>query len=204
LPAIQIWVALLGINLVYGLTSRFSDSSSPVNEVVVTVVAAASVLGFCSTDVRRLRPLLRRWGIDRRTWRLPVAVVVLLPVFLELYFWAVGMLVTSDVGYLDDYVTHGWPLWTAFLLISVCPAIFEELAFRGFIMNRLRPVMSDSETILVQAAMFSVLHMMPLIFVSHFVFGLAFGLLRQRTRSLYPGMVIHMLWNAWVLVGKIT
>lgn len=36
-------------------------------------------------------------------------------------------------------------------------------------------------------------------FVSHFVLGLVLGWLRERTRSLLPGMLTHGLYNAALL-----
>jgi uncharacterized protein len=53
--------------------------------------------------------------------------------------------------------------------------------------------------VLLQAVLFSLLHLGLAIFPSHFVIGLVLGLLRRRTRSLYPGMAVHMTWNAAVV-----
>lgn len=47
--------------------------------------------------------------------------------------------------------------------------------------------------------MFSILHLSPIIFPSHFLMGLALGFLRMRSKSLYPGMLLHGGWNAWVV-----
>ena len=56
-----------------------------------------------------------------------------------------------------------------------------------------------TETLIVQATMFSVLHMDPAIFASHFFFGLVVGWLRRFTRSLCPGMLVHAAWNAAIV-----
>ena len=45
------------------------------------------------------------------------------------------------------------------------------------------------------------LHLGVAIFPSHLVIGLVLGALRRRTRSLYPGMAVHLTWNAAV-VGR--
>jgi len=42
----------------------------------------------------------------------------------------------------------------------------------------------------------------PLAFPSHFLMGLCFGYLRTRSRSLYPGMLLHAAWNAFVLMAE--
>ena len=59
----------------------------------------------------------------------------------------------------------------------------------------MRPV----DAMLLQAAMFSILHLAPLSFASHFVMGLGLGWLVVRTRSLYAGMLLHALWNGMIV-----
>ncbi|HUQ12318.1 MAG TPA: CPBP family intramembrane glutamic endopeptidase [Steroidobacteraceae bacterium] len=96
----------------------------------------------------------------------------------------------------DEMQRHDYSLWQLLTLYSLAPAVFEEIAFRGVIFGRLRQVLGDREGWLVQAAFFSVLHLSPVIFPTHFAMGLIFGWLRMRTGSLLPGMVLHAAWNA--------
>ena len=96
----------------------------------------------------------------------------------------------------DEMQRHDYSLWQLLALYSLAPAIFEEIAFRGVIFDRLRRVLGEREGWLVQAAFFSVLHLSPVIFPTHFAMGLIFGWLRMRTGSLLPGMVLHCAWNA--------
>ena len=101
------------------------------------------------------------------------------------------------------YKQFGWPVWSMFLLVSAMPAIFEELAFRGVIQSALERVLGEREAWLIQAALFSVLHLLPMMFLSHFVMGLCFGYMRRRSKSLYPGMILHGGWNALVLYQEL-
>lgn len=201
-PALQLWGAFLILNGVLGLLSHAVDLTSPWVDVVATALLGTAVLACCRADRDALRPLLRRSGFDDRTWWQPIAVLVVLFASLEAYFGVLGRLGLHTEPYLDDFRAHEWPLWAAFVLVSVAPAVFEELAFRGFILERLGAVMGPREAVAVQAAMFAVLHMSPVVFPSHFVFGLLLGLLRRGTGSLYPGMAIHALWNGWVLLQE--
>jgi membrane protease YdiL (CAAX protease family) len=98
------------------------------------------------------------------------------------------------------FARAGWPFWSVFVLFSVTPAIFEELAFRGIIQSSLERVVGAREAWLIQGALFSTLHLLPLMFISHFVMGLCFGYLRQRFGNLYPGMLLHASWNLVVLL----
>ena len=88
-------------------------------------------------------------------------------------------------------------------MIAFMPAIFEELTFRGFIMERLKKIGGRREALIIQAVMFSVLHMLPAVFISHFVLGVVLGTLYERNKSIYPGMIVHFLWNVIVIVELI-
>jgi uncharacterized protein len=96
----------------------------------------------------------------------------------------------------DELQRHDYHLWQLFVIYSLAPALFEEIAFRGIIFDRLRLVLGEREGWLVQAAFFSVMHLSPVIFPTHFAMGLIFGWLRMRTGSLIPGMILHAAWNA--------
>jgi membrane protease YdiL (CAAX protease family) len=99
----------------------------------------------------------------------------------------------------EEYTEAHWPAWSMFVLISGMPALFEELAFRGVIHCTLERVLSKHEALIIQAALFSIVHLSPVIFLSHFLMGFYFGWLRNQTRSLYPSMLAHACWNAyWV------
>lgn len=117
------------------------------------------------------------------------------------YFELLGALgLPGGDSYLRPYLDAGWPTWTAYAQISLYPAIVEELAFRGFIQTRLERVLSRNDALILQAAMSSILHLSPIILVSHFLMGLAFGLLRITTGRLYAGMLLHAAWNAYCLM----
>ena len=202
LPALQLWVVLLAVNGICGLFAYVSESSLLGLDLIAMIVDGIVILLFVQLDGKHLMPLLRRTGFTRRNWWSSPAVLVVMAVFMGVYLQILSWLGLESDGCLEEYIDQGWPLWTAFVMISLCPGVLEELAFRGFIQGRLERIVSPREALFLQAAMFSVLHMNPLIFLSHFFIGYLFGLLRNRTRSLYPGILVHMAWNAWILIDE--
>jgi len=160
-------------------------------------------LGFAASAGGFVGPSMRRTGFTASTWWYPLVVLAGMWVFMTGYMKLLTLLGVESLAYLDSYHEAKWPLWSAFVLVSVCPAFFEEIAFRGVIQSRLQTVMNARDAIIVQAAMFSVLHMAPLIFVSHFIMGLGFGILRHKTGSLWPAILAHMVWNAGVLMEEL-
>jgi membrane protease YdiL (CAAX protease family) len=139
-------------------------------------------------------------------WRGAGAAVVgfaVLLVFGAVYFPAVEALGFPLVRLTAPFVRAGWEPWSIYALISVAPAVVEELAFRGYVMGRLKRLLTPTEVLLVQAALFAVLHFGVIIFPSHFFIGVVLGLVRQRTGSLYPSMAVHAVWNAQVIWSEL-
>ena len=93
----------------------------------------------------------------------------------------------------------GW----GYFLLALVPAIWEELAFRGLIQSKLRKVFSIKLSILLSAASFGIFHFsnlltqspaqaLPGVILALF-FGIGWGYLTVRTRSVVPAMISHYL-----------
>lgn len=89
------------------------------------------------------------------------------------------------------------PLTTyATLLVAVFVAPFcEEIFFRGFVFQGLRNAMTVGWAIVFSALLFGVAHADPGSFAVLFIIGIALALLRWNTKSIWPGMILHMLNN---------
>ena len=90
------------------------------------------------------------------------------------------------------------------LLIVVAAPISEEVCFRGFLFGGLRERLPRIAAALISATIFGALHattgisaVPPLIF-----FGFVLALLYERTGSIVPGIMLHMLNNAVALIGQ--
>jgi uncharacterized protein len=195
-----LFALLLGSSLIAGTLSRFDASPWP--GAIVSGIDALIVFSFAAFRFREIAPLLGRPTFDpQRVLILAVLALSFFAVF-NAYFtflkWT-GMPIIRLAG---GYEKAGWPTASMFILVSLLPALVEELAFRGVIQCSLERVTGERQALFIQAALFSVLHLLPMMFVSHFFMGLCFGYMRLRSKSLYPGMALHAAWNAFVLLKE--
>ncbi len=193
--ALELWVLLILCSGGIGIAMRLTGSQSPTYELTGTVAMAVLVIAFAVSMRRDLSV-----SLAPRSLLLALVAAGGLVAFIHLYLAGLSLLTIEEVPMLDQYESSQWPMWSAVLMIGVAPAIFEEIAFRGIIYRRLERVGGPREALVVQAAMFSIIHLLPASFISHFVIGLTLGWLRQRTASLLPGMVAHFTYNTTLLL----
>ena len=93
----------------------------------------------------------------------------------------------------------GW-LVLSLILLALLPAIFEELIFRGILLNGLRQGLSDIAALFMSALMFALIHGSIQQLVYPFALGLVLGWLAMRTGSTFTSMLVHFLNNAIVLI----
>jgi membrane protease YdiL (CAAX protease family) len=90
------------------------------------------------------------------------------------------------------------------LLIVIAAPISEEICFRGMLFGGMRERLPRVAAALVAGLVFGALHALtgvtavpPLI-----VFGFILSLLYERTGSIVPGIILHMLNNSVALLGQ--
>jgi len=86
------------------------------------------------------------------------------------------------------------------LALSVGPAISEELAFRGVILQGLRSRLGASSAVVVAAVLFGAIHIDILQGLGAIVIGIYLGYLTVRSGSIVPAMVAHGVNNLWSTV----
>jgi sodium transport system permease protein len=154
------------------------------------------------------------WDTLNIRWvSLPVLViVVLLPfslqpiiswfgvVIAEIYPMSPSMLAGLE-GMENMFVDAPWG-WLL-LAFAVVPAVFEELAFRGFMLSGLRSETKDWTAIFITAAFFGITHGILQQSLNAGMVGVLLGYVAVRTNSIIPTMIIHFLHNGLlVVVGK--
>ena len=86
------------------------------------------------------------------------------------------------------------------LVFSVSPGICEEFLFRGLIMAGLRPVLKRWSTILLVSLMFGIFHISIYRILPTMVIGIVVTLVAYQTRSIWTGVLLHMINNATLLM----
>ena len=96
----------------------------------------------------------------------------------------------------SEMLPSGGPeLLMQFLALCVMPAIAEELLFRGAFQGLMRPC-GSAAAIFAPALLFGVLHLDLAQGLTAFACGVFLGWLAERSGSILPGMLLHLVNNA--------
>ena len=107
----------------------------------------------------------------------------------------------QELGF--DHVAGHTNLLLAFLSLVVLPPIAEETVFRGFVFSGLRGRLSWVWAAIITSMLFASAHLefgsgQPLLWtaaIDTFILSLVLCYLRQKTNSLWPGILVHALKN---------
>ena len=97
------------------------------------------------------------------------------------------------------------PLWLKLTALAIAPAICEEFFFRGFLQNSIRQRSSAGLAILASAILFGLFHVIvkdALLLerlLPSTLMGIVLGILMERSGSVLPGMLLHVLHNGLLI-----
>lgn len=155
--------------------------------IVLTLVFLLKVTRLKTKDLRIMLPA-------------PWSPGFCLPVFLGVANLAnlAGALInrlTGSPATSEMLPSGGLELLMQFLALCVMPAIAEELLFRGAFQGLMRPC-GSAAAIFAPALLFGVLHLDLAQGLTAFACGVFLGWLAERSGSILPGMLLHLVNNA--------
>lgn len=197
----QFWLysAMLGVSVLMTIATSLKVGSGAQVDACGATGMAIVITAFACFSPTPLVRLLRWPSMTAKTAVILLVGAVVWGIGIEGYFFLIRALGVQFVQFWPDFDSAGWPWWSVFLIVCLVPGVFEEVAFRGLIYDGLRPILGPRDALVVQAMAFAVLHLAPLIFVSHFLIGLGLGMLRDRSRGLLVPMLAHTAWNSYVI-----
>ncbi len=206
--AVQIGVLVIwmGIEATQGIdieSQEFMQSMAS-NGAYIALATIASAL-VCSALIAWLIRMRNGATIKDYLAFTPVAnKTIWLTIGITLLFILVSDSLTTLLGkdIINDFMRNAWktqgfsPLFW-FALVVAAP-FFEEIFFRGFLFEGLRySALEENGTIVITALFWAAIHLQYDLYAISiiFVMGVVLGLLRSRTGSIWPCILMHALNN---------
>jgi hypothetical protein len=210
------WAAVLGVLLALGtgivlsvpaLVIDHPPSGGELSDVANAFVQLATALGFLLVPFA----IAAGRGASVREAAAQLGLRKFRPGAIKWMFAAIGAYLAFAIAYTavfgephqKDIAEDFGAVPVQVLLIVIAAPISEEVCFRGFLFGGLRERWPRIAAALISGLIFGGLHattgvsaVPPLI-----VFGFVLALLYEKTGSIWPGVLLHMLNNSVALLG---
>lgn len=185
--------------LVFVISSSFGEETLE-QEIYWSIAFAVIVLVFIILQPETLRVI-----IPNRSFLKPLLVIFFIGIssgFIVSYLMdKLNLLLFEETYiYLHVYKESKHPLLMALIFIGVFPAVFEELAFRGFVFNNLQELAGSKSAIWGSAFLFGLVHLSLLSLIWIVPFGLLLSYFRNKYSTLFFGVIGHFTHNSTVVM----
>jgi membrane protease YdiL (CAAX protease family) len=183
--------------IIYKLTPAFEGGFNGM--VVVSVIDVGIVIAFWIYCARDLAPLFSLSKIKVDILGLTILGAIAGAFVISFIASLIDLSINDDVFYdLYTFEDTSSPLLFAFLFICVQPAIFEEVAFRGFMFSNLQKVATPTSAIYITAFLFGIMHLAIISLLWLIPIGLVFAFLRVKFNTLWYGIIGHFVYNSTI------
>lgn len=133
---------------------------------------------------RGLNPILLLWGV--------------------LFMLATSVVLEPLLSLLPEVPNaYGRGAWAIVMVVVMAP-LFEEVIFRGVLLESTRAKYGVMAAWLVSSAIFGIVHVHPTVAVNAFAIGLVLGFVYMRTDSLWSVIILHAVNNGIAYLALVT
>jgi CAAX protease family protein len=205
------WTILVSALALLGYASRASGGKPPANAAYQYTTAIGGIVQYgviLAIVLLITRPEWRRLALRKPT-SYGRAVTTALGVLVVVYVISAIVSALTDPGKEQGLTPDKWdphritPYVVNFIVfVGVAPFV-EELTFRGLGYSVLEPLGRTTAILWIGVA-FGLAHGLVEALPILIAFGAGLALIRARTDSVYPGMVVHALFNAVALIVSVS
>lgn len=200
------WVGILvtfyGIDLVICMLANFLHFFQGFYWLFVTqCILAVITIIFIFIIGKDLGPLFK-W--QSFTWRKALvyafAAILFAIVVNVLIRWLNKNIFEETVYYYRLFRHLPYPKLGMIALVALLPAVFEELAYRGVILQCLFNIADERRAVIMAAFLFAIIHMSFISFFWLLPFAVWLGNVRWKEKTIWYGVLIHFCFNATACV----
>jgi membrane protease YdiL (CAAX protease family) len=206
------WGALVGLLAAASYGSRLAGGSTPDDVLYLWSTFFGALIQY---GIMLILILAIAHGLDRLLLGLETprsrgrAIGFAFVAFVAIVATTAALSPFLDAGDEQGLVPKSWdssraaPFLANAAVVTIVAPLVEELLFRGLGFGLLTQFVGPWPAILVTGIAFGLAHGLVLGLPVLSIFGITLGWLRRQTGSVYPGMVVHGLFNAMALAAAV-
>jgi len=198
-------------------TSTFTQRGLAFYSLCLDFAQMLTTVFILRQSLRPFQPLAGNWFSVKwpkdRKWLKDVALACLaFPVVVWLHGASTSILEHFGILIFDENVSSAWEQSMKsndvvskvfyMLLASFAAPVWEEVIFRGFFFASLTSFMGTKRSMMISSTLFAFAHFSMEQFLPLTLLGCLMCVVFVRTRTLIAPILLHALWNAWVLASE--
>ncbi|WP_316842438.1 type II CAAX endopeptidase family protein [Pedobacter gandavensis] len=193
---IQGMALFFAVELIICLSALIIKKSSLATEIFFQGLLAFSAIAFFLSDWKDNKSLLKWSSFSLKK----IIVIVLLTTLSAVIVHFLVELLNDELfnqrqSYYSPYSSYKYSKFLMIFFMAICPAIFEELAYRGYLLGKLLKVVDRNEAIYISSALFFLIHFSFFSFFWLLPFAMILAFLRIKENTLWYGIIIHFTFN---------
>jgi membrane protease YdiL (CAAX protease family) len=198
-PTLLYYFITLLLLATYKFTALFPEGLEGL--IWISVLDILLVIAFWIHAYDGIKPLLRFRNLKVKIIVLTIVGAIAGSVVVSVIADLISISIYDDVFYSTGvFQDTMFPLLFATMVIAVQPAIFEEVAFRGFLFNNLKQITGGNSAVYISGFIFGIMHLQIISLLWLIPIGLVFGYLRNRYHTLWYGIIGHFTYNFCITV----
>lgn len=190
-------------------TGQLDDFEVLLGNHLGAIIAAAQI-GTVIYALLAVAWRMRPRGLQKLGWHFPAVGHALLIALLmlplntlcsQLQLWIVQLVPQADGG-MEEMLQElaAGPLWYILFVIAVCPALGEELMFRGLIGRGLIARWGVPVGVVATSILFGLVHLQPAQAIAVIPLGMAMHFVYLTTGSIWAPILLHFLNNGYASI----
>jgi membrane protease YdiL (CAAX protease family) len=200
-PTLIYYFITLVLLSVYKLTELFPDGLEGL--IVISIIDVVIVIGFWGYFFRDLNPLFSLRKLDFKIILFTITGACAGALIVSRLSDLINISLFDDIyysPYLFDDTSNPF-LW-AIMMTCLQPAIFEEVAFRGFMFTNVQVLSSPQGAVYISAILFGVMHLSFISLLWLVPLGIIFAMMRLKYNTLWYGIIGHFIYNLTITVRE--
>jgi membrane protease YdiL (CAAX protease family) len=202
------WSILQQLALFYGIfiiaccVATFVDDFKTLSWAIFFdgVFATITVAFFCSSW--QTNKYLLKWpNFSLAKLSLYIVIAIIGSVVINFCTdWLNHTLFSQEIYYYGIFASSKYGILLMIFSMALTPAVFEELAFRGYLFQKLTEIADGKQAIFISSFLFAIIHMSVLSLFWMIPLALFLGFIRVKERTIWYGVFVHFFFNLTVCV----
>jgi membrane protease YdiL (CAAX protease family) len=203
--ALTLIIAFYVIEVIVCALVTFNDSFSGMKSLLIAdAIMAVCAICFFISIWTNVKELLKWKSISAKKILLYTTIAIGASCLVQLLsFWLNRSLFDRDTQFYYAFAHYDRPLLAMILVIGLYPALFEELAYRGFLMGGLIKVLDSKQAMFISTFLFALIHLSIISFFWLFPFALFLAYVRKKENTIWYGVLIHFVFNSCACIVEL-